>query len=252
MKYFLFFTFSVALCQPLFAQQAITPDKMVHASPAIQDKLVDLAMQNPNLEISDHQIQIAKYELKQAKAWWIENISLTFNANEFTVDRLVKGSQPQSTGGYYPYYPVYNVGVRIPIGGFFSKPAATKAAKEKVAIAVADRNLEYRQIRAAVLSAYEDYLANRQLLTLQSQTTESSYNDYLQAKQKFRNGQISVDSYNSSFSEYHAQLTNSINAQHNLEISRIKLEEIIGVPLSTVLNENGSQGTAPADSTTMH
>lgn len=252
MKHFLFFTLSLALCHPLFAQQAITPDKMIAASPNIEDKLVGLAMQNPNLEISDHQIQIAKYELKEAKAWWINNISLTFNANEFTVDRLVKGTQPQQVGGYYPYYPIYNASVSIPIGGLFSKPSATKAAKEKVAIAVADRNLVYRQIRAAVLSAYEDYLADRQLLTLQSQMTESSYNDYLQAKQKFRNGQIGVDSYNSSFKEYHAQLTNSINAQHDLEISRIKLEEIIGVPLSTVLNGNNDKGTAPADSAATH
>lgn len=252
MKHFVVLALSFSLCQPSFGQQAITPDKMMSASPDIQDKLVDLAMQNPNLEVSDHEIKIAKYELKEAKAWWINNISLAFNANEFTVDRLVKGktSEP-SNGGYYPYYPIYNVGVSIPIGGLFSKPAATKAAREQVAIAIANRNIEYRQIRAAVLSAYEDYLANQQLLTLQSQATESSYNDYLQAKEKFRNGQINVDAYNIAFRDYRTQLTNSINAQHDFELTKIKIEELIGVPLSSVLNGNGGNA-APADSTAGH
>jgi outer membrane protein TolC len=230
---------------PLYSQVE-APGKVAHTNADISERLVELAFQNPDLEIADHQINIAKYHLKEAKGWWASSISLSFNANEFTIKRLTnkESAQPTQPGQYYPYYPFYNVGVNIPIGGFFSKPAATKAAREQVAVAQASRNSKYRQVRAAVLSAYEDYSTSKELLTLQSQLTESSYSDYLQARQKFRNGQIAVDDYNKAMQRYHDQLTNRIAAQHDLDLNKIQLESMIGVPLNNVLYD--ATGQSPA------
>jgi len=220
--------------------QIATPGNNIPINHDIRERLVELAIQNPDLEIADHEINVAKYQLKEAKGWWANNISLSFNGNEFTLKRMI-GKQSTEPGQYYPYYPFYNVGLNIPIGGFFSKPAATKAAREQVAIAQASRNSKYRQIRVAVLSAYEDYSTSKELLTLQSQLTESSYNDYLQAKQKFRNGQILVDDYNKAMQRYHDQLANRITAQHQLDLNKIQLESLIGVPLDTLLYDEANQ-----------
>jgi outer membrane protein TolC len=245
MKHVLLVTLCSLLLSPLFAQMN-PPDKKMASDPSIAERLVNLAMQNPQLEIADHEVNISQYKLKEEKGWWASSISLSFNANEFTIKRLENKQAP--AGGYYPYYPFYNVGVSIPIGGIISKPFSVKAAREGVAIAQAQRNSAYRQVRAAVLSAYNDYLANQELLTIQSQLTESSYNDFLQAKEKFRNGQISVDDYNKAIQNYHDQLANRITAQHNLNGDKIQLEQLIGQPLdkaladsSRTVDQHGSQ-----------
>lgn len=227
------------LFNPLFAQMN-PPDKKMASNPGIAEKLVNLAMQNPQLEIADHEVTIAQYKLKEEKGWWASSIGLSFNANEFTIKRL-QNKEP-TTGGYYPYYPFYNIGVSIPIGGIISKPFSVKAAREGVAIAQAQRSSAYRQIRAAVLSAYNDYLSDQELLTIQSQLTESSYNDYLQAKEKFRNGQISIDEYNKGIQNYHDQLAKRISAQHNLNQDKIQLEQLIGQPLDNILGGDESSG----------
>lgn len=245
MKYLMMLIFSFLCCNPLFAQ-VLSPDKMMATSSDIKGKLVELAFQNPELEIADHQINVAKYQLKSAKGWWADNISLAFNANEYSLKRL--GKKPDvTTGQYTPFYPLYNVGVNIPIGGILTKPAMVRAAKERVAIAQAQRNSTYNQIKAAVLTAYEDYLASKQLLTLQSQVTESTYSEFLQAKEKFRNGQILLDDYNTATQAYHSQQVSKITAQHNFNLTKIQLESLIGVPLDGVLNNGGS--AIPTDST---
>lgn len=250
MKLFLMLSLTVLLSLPVFAQIAPSGNRIV-ASPDIREKLVSLALQNPQLEVADHQIKISKYNLKTAKGWWLNNISLSFNANEFTIKRIM-GKKPDGPAGQQYYstnmYPLYNVGVNIPIGGIFTQPAQVKAAREQVAIAQAQRNTQYRAIREAVLSTYEDYLTNKELLTVQSQITESSYNEFLQAKQKFRNGQISVLEYNAAEGLYHNQLKNRISAEHNFNLTKIQLETIIGVPLSSVLNNEPTLQTAPVDS----
>ncbi len=237
-QYIILPAFALLLASPVFAQvKPSTPPS------DIREKLVALAVQNPELEIADHQIKIAKYNLKGAKGWWINNISLSFNANEFTIKRLTHKQNPE-TGGYYPnFYPFYNVGVNIPIGGIFTQPAKVKAARESVAIAQANRNETFRQVKSAVLSAYENYLSGRELLTIQNQIAESTYNEFLQAKQKFRNGEISIVEYNAASEAYHKQLKDKIGAQHALNLTKIRLEALIGVPLSSVLQNNPGSGS---------
>lgn len=246
MKHLLISSLICMLCHPLFAQVA-SQDKVMSTSSNIREKLVELALQNPDLEVADHQVQIAKYNLKEAKGWWASNISLSFNANEFTVKRL-EGKNQQEDGRYYPYYPIYNVGMSIPIGGLFSKPAATKAAREKVNMAQAERDSKYREIRASVLTAYENYLSRKRLYTIQSQITESAYNDYLQTKEKFRNGQTTVADYNISSDQYYKALKERIGAENEFNLTRIELETLIGVPVSQVLTDMGTTD-APTDST---
>jgi outer membrane protein TolC len=224
------------------------PDPSAYSSSNIEERLVTLALQNPDLEVADHEIRAAQYQVKKAKRWWISSFELSSNANEFTVKRLEKETAPN--GQFYPYYPLYNLSVKIPLDGLFTKHFDTKVAKENLAIAQAMRNSKFRQIKAAVLSSYENYQTNQQLLTVQSQITESSYNEFLQAKQKFRNGQISVDDYNKAAQQYHDQLINKIDAEHNFNQVKIQLEALIGVPLSNVLM-NTPAPSAPSDTTSL-
>lgn len=225
----------ILLAQPSPTGEIVSPDR------DIREKIVSLAMQNPELEIADFQVKIAQYQLKEAKGWWLNNISFSLNANEFTVKRL-SGQKQSDDLRQYPYYPLYNMGVSIPLGGLFSKPAATKAARERVAIAQATRAGKYRQVRATALSVYEDYLTQKELYTLQSQVTENSYNEYLQASQKFRRGEISLEEYNMTETKYNDALKGRITAKSSYNISKIQLEELIGVPIDQVLQDMNPRG----------
>ena len=229
--------------------QAITPGKMETTTMGIKDRLVTLALQNPDLEVSDHAINIAKYQLQSSKAWLANNISVSLNANEFTIKRLQ--GKTESNGQYYPFYPFYNIGINIPLGNFFSKSKETRIAREQVKIAQENRETKYREIKTAVLLEYETYLANQELLTVQSQITENTYNDYLQAKEQFRNGQIKIDEYNAATKMYHDQLISKINAQQNFDMSKIKLESLIGVPLNNVLESGNTGNSANASDSTL-
>jgi len=212
----------------------------------IRDRLVELALQNPDLEVEDHEVKIAKYNLSAAKGWWAENFSFSFNANEYSLKTI--GKPANDNTHYYTLYPLYNMGINIPIGGIFSKPQAVKAARERVAIAENQRTIKYREIRVAVLTAYQNYLSSKELYTVESQLTESAYSDFLQSKEKFRNGEISVNDYNEATDRYQNALKARISAENSFKLTQIQLEALIGVPLSTVLPNNTTQSQANSTS----
>jgi outer membrane protein TolC len=250
MKCIIFLFLVGMLYRPVFAQE-VTPEKMMNSNSDIRNKIVELALQNPTLEVADREVKIAKYNLSAAKGWWAENFSFSFNANEYSLKYLGKSSTDESH--VYTPYPLYNMGINIPIGGIFSKPQSVKAGRERVYIAQANRTNTYREIKAEALAAYEDYLRSQKLLAIQSQVTESVYSEYLQAQQKFSDGQITIDDYNNMVQQYRGQLITRINAEHNLNLDRIKLESIIGVPISSLLTgytttPNGSSDSIPSKS----
>jgi outer membrane protein TolC len=245
MKHFIAFSIACLLCKFLSAQ-VITPDKMSTTASGIRDRLVELALQNPDLEVEDHEVKIAKYNLSAAKGWWAENFSFSFNANEYSLKTI--GKPANDNTHYYTLYPLYNMGINIPIGGIFSKPQAVKAARERVAIAENQRTIKYREIRVAVLTAYQNYLSSKELYTVESQLTESAYSDFLQSKEKFRNGEISVNDYNEATDRYQNALKARISAENSFKLTQIQLEALIGVPLSTVLPNNTTQSQANSTS----
>lgn len=235
--------------------QVASPDSVAETGINIKEKLITLALQNPDLEIADHQINIAKYNLKAAKGWWTQNFSLSFNANEFSIKQIMGKKISSPATPYYNYgglYPLYNMGISIPIGGIFSQPQVVKADREQVAIAEAERENKNRQVRAAVLTAYENYLTSKELYTVESQLAESAYNDYLQAKEKFRNGESSVTDYNAAIDRYQSSLKARIGSENNYNLAQIQLEALIGVPVGQVLTNMRDSGTPSQGKSATH
>src|SRR5699024_737026 len=189
------------------------------------------------VEIADHQVQIAKNTLKRSKRWWLENISLSFNANEFTIKRFQKSSEPDDIGFLYTNYPLYNIGINIPIGVVFTKSMEVKSARESVAISKAQREQKHNALKANVLSAYADYVQYKKLYTLQLKSTESVFNEFLQAKQKFKMDEISLKEYNAASSRYDDALKNKVGAEHDYQLAKISLEELIGIPVENLLSD---------------
>src|ERR1043165_1728890 len=74
----------------------------------IRERLVQLAMQNPQYEMVDHAANAAEYQIRLAKGNWLNIFSASGNVNEFTVNQLT-GTGNAATQNIY--YPKYNLGL---------------------------------------------------------------------------------------------------------------------------------------------
>lgn len=193
----------------------------------IKQKLVSLALNNPDLKVLNSQIAIAKHEAGSAKADWLNYFSASGNLNEFSLN--------PSQAPVYNVYPRYNFSVNIPLGSFFKNADKVKAAKQNIIIAQQQKASKIRDIKTAVLEYYEDYMLYSKEFTMQSQLVENTYNLYLQQERKFRNGSISIEDYNTSFNNYNNSLTNKLKLQHDMDVAKLNLEGMIGTSLEDVI-----------------
>ncbi len=80
---------------------------------SIEEKLVALAMKGPQANIIKHQGKINEYQLKGAKNAWLNLLTFNINYNDQTFAK----QNPQNTY----VYPIYYVGITIPMGTLFSR-----------------------------------------------------------------------------------------------------------------------------------
>ncbi|HVB04423.1 MAG TPA: TolC family protein [Chitinophagaceae bacterium] len=194
----------------------------------IREKLVDLALRNPDNEIADLNIQAAGYTLKKTKWEWLNYVTIAGNLNEYSL----RGTVSQNS----LLYPKYNFGLFVPLGSFGSNAADVKLARNKLAVARAMKDNLYRKIRTETLTKYEDYLMYKQLYTLQVQLTDGANTALLESQKKFSNGEIPIEEYNNAANLYNLELVKKITALHDLNVSIFALEQLIGLDLNTVLN----------------
>ncbi|PJJ76599.1 outer membrane efflux protein [Thermoflavifilum aggregans] len=193
----------------------------------VAKQLVLLALENADARSAELQVEAANEQLKLAKTDWWNNVALSGNINEYSI------SPPKNLTNIY--YPRYNFGGTIPLGIFTTHAHKVRQARKELEIAQMAKLSKFEEIKTNVLSRYQDYLMYKQQLSIETSVVENLYNTYLQAEQKFRNGQISVDEYNKALQSYNEELSKKITMQRNLNVSKLEIERLIGVPLENVL-----------------
>jgi outer membrane protein TolC len=196
----------------------------------IREKLVSLAIQNPTYEMADHAATAASYQIKIAKSAYLGLFSAQANVNEFTI------SQRKDVNGVVipNYYPIYNLGVNIPFDIFTRTTNNVKIAKENYAMTTAAKNQKFREIRADVLTKYENYLLARQLVELQSRITQSEYATLKRAESDFAENLIKLDDVEKAQKSYINEQVKSLTLQKDLNLSKIEIEKVIGVKIEEV------------------
>lgn len=227
-KLFIFFLPFISAAS--FAQQnTLGPEASTTASKDISEKLVALALANADNEVAKLQVDVAKYQLSRTKGDWLNNLFAAANLNEFSINPAYKN--------YSLYFPKYNFGVSVPLGIFVTQPNNVKIARKNMQIAQAAEKSKQAAIREQVLSLYQDYLMYTQLLVIQTQAAENEYTFYKQAEQKFKNGEIPIADYTNAAKNYNTELTQKIKVQHDLNIVKLQLDQLIGTSLDEVLNQ---------------
>ena len=193
----------------------------------IREKLVQLALQNPNFEIADRKVSIAAFQIDKARGDWLNVLVPSINLNQFTINPKA-GNQ---------FLPLWNVAITVPLNYYFTNKSNSRIAKENLYIAEAEKNQRYREIRTKVLTRYEDYLMYKEMLELQSRVTQDAYLFYRQRENDFADNAIGVEDYNKAFGTYKEQRDRQLEAQRNLNVSKLDLEEMIGITIDEVLGK---------------
>ena len=201
--------------------------KSIMDSATIEDKLVSLALEGPQMRISVHQGKINEYQLKAAKNTWTNLLAFTVNYNDQT---FAKSSNPN----YAYVYPKYYLGITVPMGTFLSR-TGVKSAREAVGISKENQEELSRTIRQNVLTRYRKYKAYESLLSIQNEVLDDLHAVYLQAEKKFADGTVSIDLYTTAAKNYNEARAARVNLQLQQDLAQLELEELIGVKLETVI-----------------
>jgi len=197
----------------------------------IRERLVQLAMNNPSYEIADRLANVAAYQIRIAKGNWLATISAQYNANEYTIFK-------QSSTNTPIYYPKYNFGLSIPFDLFIKNSNNVKIARETYLIAQATKNEKFRELKALVLTSYEDYLLSRQKFEFQLQITQEAFDNYKIAEDGYRKNLIKADDLSKAYRSWVTEQITKLDLQRNLNVTKIEVEKLIGVKLDDVLKEN--------------
>ena len=196
----------------------------------IREKLVQLALQNPEFEIADRNVAIAHYQLNAAKGDWLGLIQPSLNLNSVTVNQTFVNPGEQI------FFPLYNVGIGLPLNFFSQKKNNVKVAREKIFIAEAEKNERYRRIRREVLTAYEDYNMYKSMLQIQNQVLEDQKLETMQAEKDFEDGGDQA-AYKRATDAYNAAQMRTFELHRNFLVSKHILEQMIGVNIDDVIGK---------------
>lgn len=208
--------------------QKSTPLLKADTTSAIEEKLVALALQGPEAKNLEHENKIAEYQLKSAQNAWLNILSISANYN----DRSFK--QSNNTTAYV--YPRYFFGVTVPLGTILSK-TQVKSARESLEMGKNNQEVLRRSIREQVLSSYKQYKAYGQLIAIQSELVNDVQAQLVQTEEKFRNGTVSIETYNIAQKGNNNEIAALINLKLQQELKKLEIEKMIGVKLESVITK---------------
>ncbi|WP_229689047.1 TolC family protein [Puia dinghuensis] len=196
----------------------------------VEEKLVQLALQNVGYDAVTRGITIAQYKVKKEKLSWFDLLQISSQFN----DQSFKHYAANSNIAYI--YPKYFYGITIPIGTLLSKGGSVKAAREEVKIAEDNQIIAALKLRTDVLSKYKQWRSSNALVNLQRQVADDIHAAFLQVEKRFNDGQVTIEAYSDASRSYTTEMTKLITFQLQADTQKLEIEQIIGVRLESVLN----------------
>ena len=191
----------------------------------VKIKLVNLAYNNPAIKISESNIKISYADLDKTKLSWLGNVSVGANINEFVISNSAAAS----------FFPKYNLGIIFPLD-FLKKMKRDKiAAEENINIARELKTDKMQTLKTEVLIRYENYKEMKEVVFLQKSFLEYDFSNYETARAAYSDGNGSIIDMNKSHQNYLIGKSKLVSLEKDLNISIIRLEEMINVPLEIAL-----------------
>jgi outer membrane protein TolC len=189
--------------------------------------LVKIAMNGLDLKVIDKQIDASRFEWQSNKGSWLNNLNANFNLNELNI----KPVNPERN----IFYPRYNFSLLLPLGTFITKSNQAKKAKVNYEETKIKKEVAARDLRAAVLTAYQNYKLNRYLLAIQETNLEDQKLVFSQVEQRFKNNAVTVDAFTTASRQVNEALARRVTLMHDVNTSKYELEVLIGMRLEAAL-----------------
>lgn len=198
---------------------------IVDSDQVIKDKLIKLALKNDAITAADANITIAEINRKKANSSFLSSISIGGNVNEFVVD-----NSPQAN-----FFPKYNLNVGIPLDIVARSKQEKHVADQNIIITNAQKELLKKNIKARVLILYATYKEKKHQVELQRIANEDDATGYENAQKDFKDEVISLEQLNKMYRGMILQKAVLVEKERDFDIATIQLEELIGVPVQSVL-----------------
>ncbi len=193
----------------------------------IKAKLIFLALNNAQAKAADASVRIAEIARRKANSSFLGSVNLGGNINEFVIN-----NSPAAN-----FFPKYNLGLTIPLDMFAKNRAEKRAADELMIINSSQKIQINENLKAKVLSLYETYKEKKELLELQRILTDDDNAAYEKAQKDYKAELVTIEDVNRIYRQLILSRSNLASKQKDLNIAVIDIEEIIGVPLKTVLEK---------------
>ena len=200
--------------------------KALDSATAIEERLVELAMNGPRFRESEHRNRINELNLEREKRDWVNLLTISANYNDQSFAKPINGAY---------VYPRYFFGLNIPLGTILSR-TDVKAARESIEISKNNQEQLKRTIRAEVLAKYRQFRALDELISLQAELVNDVQAALLQIEDQFRKGTASLELYTASQRTKNEEAAKLINLQLQQDVVEIEIEQMIGTSLESVIN----------------
>lgn len=226
-------TVLVLLTSAAFGQSVDYNKIIVPANVRVEDfgeRLVQLAWKNnPENTIVTLQRDVAREDLKSAKAQWLDVFGAAGNLNEFTI----KPDQPEALGRTI-FFPRYNFSATIRMGIFVRVPADVRKGRETVAIQEERIKSQKLFIRNEVLKAYNDYQSSEKVFRTHVVAKDDAEAAKNLVEQRFKQGEVTLETYNASQTNLNTAAIRVIESENAMMNRKLYLESLIGVKLEEV------------------
>jgi outer membrane protein TolC len=193
------------------------------------EKLVQIAWRNhPSNEAFRREVNIAAYETKKAAVQWLDVVHVQGNLNQFTLN---PASDVYSRAAFFPKY---NIHGDLSLSWLFTIPYTTKQNKEREIVAQSQVNVQKLLVRQTVLKAYNEYLMHEKIYKIQTQLALDNETSHKLVEQKFKNGEITFETYSASLTTFSTTSLAQLEAERNFKNAKLDLEQLIGMRLEDV------------------
>jgi outer membrane protein TolC len=190
--------------------------------------LVSLAMNNPRIRYNADLAEQFNQLYRKSKISWLNAITIQGNLNEYSINENAATKAEN-------LYPKYNFGLNIPLGFPWVTSRQTKSDYAKSQAMLEEVETERRNVRKEVLINYHDYIMNKRLLELQEQVISDWHIIYLKTEEKFRKGQVTLESFYGTTRIYNDELNKEVVLTASINNSAAEIEDLIGMNLGDAI-----------------
>ncbi len=191
-----------------------------------EDFLVQLAWNNsPKGKALSNQQTITNIETDLVQRDWMKNASVQWNLNEISLSNII---YPDNE--LFVALPIWNVTATLDMDLLFNRKKKIQISKQKEEIAQQNINLLKMQTRAAVLTAYNDYLLTIDVLKVRKEAEQFSFQTRTLVTELFEQNKAEFEELSRAAESYSKSREAVVEAEATIRTARISLEELIGIP----------------------